>query len=185
MVSFHDNIVSHLDSSISDTDTSLTAAYDFSSYDIPNEGWLTIGGVADRRPATDGSPPTAEVVKYTSYSFGTGTTTFSGLSRGVDNTTAQSWGADTTVGISITGDLLDYVANYTYATSFGSGDLSSGVLTVNHNMGIAHPNIVVYDASSPQVEVIPDEIRYVDVDTAEVDLSAFSLPSSGWEVRVV
>lgn len=185
MTKFHDNIVSRLDSSITDTDTSLTVSHDFSSLDVPSEAWLTIGSNTDLQPASDGSPPTSEVVKYTSVSYGTGITTFGGLTRGADNTTAQSWSSGVMAGLSLSGDLLNYIANYTYLLSFGSGDLTSGVLTVSHNMGISYPNIVIYDASSPQVEVIPDEVRYIDTNTAEVDLSSFSLPTSGWEVRVV
>jgi len=185
MVSFHDNVISHLELGISDSDSSLTVAYDFSSYDIPSEGWLTIGNAQHRRPGNDGSPPTSESIRYTSYSFGTDTTTFSGLTRGVDNTNAQSWSAGDNVGLSITGDLLDYVANYSYAVSFGSGDLSSGILTVTHNMNISYPSVSVYDDNDPQLIILPDEIRYISTDEIEIDLSSYSVPASGWQVRIV
>lgn len=184
MEKYHDNVVSRLDSSINDTDTSLTVSYDFSGWDVPSDGWLTVGASGDFRPSTDGTPPQVETMKYSSVSYGTGTTTFSGLSRGEDNSTAQSWSSGVVVGLSVTGDLLDEVANYTYLVNFVDSDLSSGILTVNHNLNIQAPNVVIYDDSSPNIEVIPDEVRFIDNNTVEIDLHSFSVGPYDWEARI-
>lgn len=189
MVNFHDNIVSRLESPISDTDKSLTVSHNFSTYDIPSEGWLTIGTSEDLRPLSDGTPPSAEVVKYEDVSYGTSITVFGDptyypLSRGVDNTTAQSWNSGVMVGLGITGDLLDLTANYDFVLSFTDADLNSGILTITHNLGVPYPNVDVFDDSSPKKRVIPDEIIYSDSNTVKVDLSSFNISTYDWTVRV-
>lgn len=70
----------------------------------------------------------------------------------------------------------------TYSTSFVDGDLSTGVLTVTHNLSFDYPVVVVYNNSNKQVD--PDDIEYVDSNSVKVDLSSFGTLSGTWYVRV-
>jgi len=70
-----------------------------------------------------------------------------------------------------------------YTTSFTNGDLSSGVLTVTHNLGSTYPVVEVYDNNGKVIT--PDEITYVNTNSITVDLSSFGTISGTWNVRVV
>ena len=103
--SANDNVVSRLSSPMSDTSEELSVNTEFTDKTVPPEGWLLIGNDTDLRPSREGTPPSGEVVKYTSFTRnGDGTSTFgkttdAPLERGVGNSNAQSWDAGTTVGL--------------------------------------------------------------------------------------
>lgn len=71
----------------------------------------------------------------------------------------------------------------TYNIAFTNGDLSSGILTVTHNLGFDYPLLGIYDNNNKIIE--PDEITYVNSNSVQIDLSSFGTISGTWRVRVV
>ena len=62
------------------------------------------------------------------------------------------------------------MAKTNYYGTFSSGDLSSGVLAVSHNLNQLVVDVTVSDSNNHRI--IPDEITYIDVDTVHIDLSS-------------
>lgn len=69
-----------------------------------------------------------------------------------------------------------------YFVSFDSSDLSSGILTVNHNLNVDYPSVVVYDDSDNVIQ--PDEITFVNSSSVDIDLSSYTI-NNAWQVRVL
>ena len=71
-----------------------------------------------------------------------------------------------------------------YTSSFTNASLSSaGILTVNHNLNVTYPLVVIYDNNNLEIE--PDEIEYKTVNQIEIDLSSFISISGTWNIRVI
>jgi len=68
-----------------------------------------------------------------------------------------------------------------YDLAFDSGDLSSSVLTVTHNLGKKIVTVTVYDNSDEQV--IPTKVTATSTTVATVDLTDFTVTGT-WNVRV-
>ena len=69
-----------------------------------------------------------------------------------------------------------------YTTDFDNGDLSSGVLTVTHNLSAQYVLCQVYDNSDQLV--VPDDITLSSSSALAVDLSSFGTISGTWNVVV-
>ena len=85
------------------------------------------------------------------------------------------------------GDSLDWasvnITDTTYFTTFDDSDIgSTGLLTVNHNLGTGYPNIIIYDDLNEQI--VPDANTNIDVNTITCDLSSFGTLTGTWKIRV-
>ena len=67
--------------------------------------------------------------------------------------------------------------------TFVAGDLSSGVLTITHNLGVRPVKVSIFDADYR--EVIPDDAGSTTVNAATADLSSFALAAETWHYLVV
>jgi len=74
------------------------------------------------------------------------------------------------------------VNSLSYTTTFMNGDLSSGVLSVAHNLTVSGIGVHIYDEDSKLVQ--PDEVTLVDTDNCTVDLSSYGTLSGTWTVKV-
>ena len=85
------------------------------------------------------------------------------------------------------GSEVESIGDYTvggYSTSFDNGDLGSGnILTVNHNLNVNYPIVVIYDNNDKVIE--PDEIEYTDNNNVDIDLNSFVPLTGTWHVRIV
>lgn len=77
----------------------------------------------------------------------------------------------------------EFAASNSYTTSFDDGDLTAGVLTVNHTLGTKYVVAEVYDDNDKKI--LPDEVELTDSDNCDIDLSSFGTISGTWHVRVV
>lgn len=68
-----------------------------------------------------------------------------------------------------------------YYDTFVDGDLTAGMLTVDHNLNGDAVHVTVVDNSNKLV--VPDEVNYVTVNQVTIDLSSFSPLASTWKVR--
>lgn len=69
-----------------------------------------------------------------------------------------------------------------YSQSFADGDLSSSVLSVNHNLDSQFNIVQVYDENNQLI--IPDEITSTDANNTDIDLTSFSPITGTWNVVV-
>ena len=69
-----------------------------------------------------------------------------------------------------------------YSVEFTSADLTVGVLTVSHNLLYKWNMVQIFDNND--VEVIPDGVTLVDLNTLTVDLSSFSPITGTWHAIV-
>jgi len=72
-----------------------------------------------------------------------------------------------------------------YAGTFVDGDLTAGVLTVTHTLGLSAPyaiGIAVFDNSFKQI--IPDEVTG-STNSAAVDLSSYGTLTGTWGYRYI
>lgn len=100
--------------------TSLTLDNEFTAKTVPSDFYLTIG------EDTDFANSTVEYVRYSGFTRnGDGTSTFSGLSRGVDNTSAQEWAKGTTVAISLPGVALENLPDQSEDFDIGNNNLNN------------------------------------------------------------
>ncbi len=114
------NLRADLSSSITDTDTSLTVDDEFTSKTVPSDGYLAIG---EQQDFTDS---TYEVVRYSGFTRnGDGTSTFSSLTRGLDNTSASSWDSGITVGTNIPGNLLARIQQQQESLDMGANSITN------------------------------------------------------------
>jgi len=70
-----------------------------------------------------------------------------------------------------------------YRTSFNNGDLSSGILTVTHNLSQQYVFVQIYNNNEKMI--IPDDIELKTTNSLEIDLSGFGTISGTWHVIVV
>jgi len=70
-----------------------------------------------------------------------------------------------------------------YETTFDNGDLSSGILSVTHNLGNKIVKVVV--ANNSDEEVIPTDITFTDTNSLSVDLSSYGTITGTWTVVVI
>ncbi len=114
------NLRANLSSSITDTDTSLTVDDEFTSKTVPSDGYLAIGEQQDFVGST------FEVVRYSGFTRnGDGTSTFSSLTRGLDNTSASSWDSGITVGTNIPGNLLARIPQQQESLDMGANSITN------------------------------------------------------------
>lgn len=78
---------------------------------------------------------------------------------------------------------VELTDNTAYYTSFDDGDLSSGILTVTHNLGHTYCQVQVFDNNDKLI--IPDEIELTGTNTLTVDLSSYGTISGTWRVIVL
>ncbi len=76
-----------------------------------------------------------------------------------------------------------YVTPKLIELEFTNGDLSSGILTVNHSLSNSIPIVIVLDNNYYQI--IPDEITWVSATQFTVNLESFSTLSGTWRLRVI
>ena len=69
-----------------------------------------------------------------------------------------------------------------YVVSFSSGNLSSGVLTITHNLGQKYVQVSVYDNNDKQIK--PSTITAIDTNTCSIDISPFGSITDTWNVVV-
>lgn len=69
-----------------------------------------------------------------------------------------------------------------YSRTFASTDLTAGVLTVTHSLGIQLVLVQVFNNNYEMV--IPDEITLIDTNTCSVNVTSHSV-SGAWNVKVV
>ena len=69
-----------------------------------------------------------------------------------------------------------------YSKAFDNTELVSGVLTVTHNLGNAHPTVTLYD-NAGQV-IMPDEITSSSENALTVDLTSYGVLAGDWVVVV-
>lgn len=70
-----------------------------------------------------------------------------------------------------------------FAQNFTDSNLSSGTLTVKHNLDVNAIEVHVYDSSGNSLD--PDLITKTDADTVTINLSSFSPISGTWSVVVL
>lgn len=74
------------------------------------------------------------------------------------------------------------VSGLSYTTTFLDGNLSSGVLAVNHNLTVNGVGVFIYDNNNKQIQ--PDDVTLVDADNCNVDLSSYGAITGTWRVKV-
>lgn len=104
-----------------------------------------------------------------------------------DNTNTTTRLGVGTSGQVLTSDGIDVSwsdpATAAYTTSFTNSDLSSGQLTVTHNLNTQFVLTVVYDNNNKQI--IPDEVIATSTSACTIDLSSYGTISGTWNVRVI
>jgi hypothetical protein len=68
-----------------------------------------------------------------------------------------------------------------YEATFVNADLSTGVLTVNHNLGINYPIVEVWDNSNKTIE-IATKVTKISSNQLTIDLSALGALTGTWRV---
>lgn len=74
-----------------------------------------------------------------------------------------------------------WVADY-HEQSFVNGDLSSGILTVTHNLGKQYPQVIVYDNNGKKIT--PDDITATSTSVTTIDLTSFGTITGTWNLRI-
>ena len=72
---------------------------------------------------------------------------------------------------------------YAYRLAFDNGDLSSGILTVTHNLDQDYVLVQVYNNNKKVI--IPDEIESKTSNSIEIDLSSYGAITGTWNVVVM
>jgi hypothetical protein len=70
-----------------------------------------------------------------------------------------------------------------YRLAFTDGDLSSGVLSVNHALGQQYCSVTVSDNDDEIIS--PDEVTFTDANNLSIDLSSYGTLSGTWNVVVL
>ena len=73
--------------------------------------------------------------------------------------------------------------NTSYREAFDDGDLTAGVLTVTHNLGVRYHNVSVYDNSGVKIGE-PDAVTDSSTTALTVDLTSFAPLTGTWNVVV-
>lgn len=69
-----------------------------------------------------------------------------------------------------------------YTVAFDNADLSTGVLTVTHNLSAQYVTVTVFDNSG--LIIIPDSVTATSTSACAVSLVSFGTISGTWNVRV-
>jgi hypothetical protein len=69
-----------------------------------------------------------------------------------------------------------------YSASFVDGDLSSGVLTVTHNLDEQFVDVQVVNNNNKLVQ--PDDITYTNDTSLSIDLSSFGTLTGTWNLKI-
>jgi hypothetical protein len=78
---------------------------------------------------------------------------------------------------------IEVTSTTSWYQSFTNADLSSGVLTVTHNLGHKYAIIQVYDNNDDLVQ--PDDITLTNSNSASIDLTSFGTLTGTWNVIVL
>ena len=70
-----------------------------------------------------------------------------------------------------------------YTTSFTNASLSSGILTVTHNLSSQYVVTAVYDDSN--LQIVPDEVTATSTNVATINLKSYGTLTGTWSVIVV
>jgi hypothetical protein len=70
-----------------------------------------------------------------------------------------------------------------YRRSFTDADLTSGVLSVTHNLEQKYVNVTVYDENDKQI--IPNEVFLQNTTQLQIDFTGFSVLSGTWNLVVI
>jgi len=71
----------------------------------------------------------------------------------------------------------------TYRKSFTNSDLTSGVLSVTHNLGQKYVQCQVFDNNDKLIT--PDDITLVDTSSLNIDLTSFGTLTGTWNVIII
>ena len=88
-----------------------------------------------------------------------------------------------TEGIFINFRGIEITDNTSYYGSFTNSDLSSGKLTITHNLGHKYCSVTIIDNNDKII--IPDDVTYVDENSLQVDLSSFGTLTGTWRYVVL
>jgi hypothetical protein len=69
-----------------------------------------------------------------------------------------------------------------YSSSFVESDLSSGVLTVTHNLDEQFIDVQIVDNNNKLAK--PDSITYIDDSTVSIDLSSYGVLTDTWNLKI-
>ncbi len=78
----------------------------------------------------------------------------------------------------------DLPASTAYLGSFVDGDLSSGVLTITHNLGNQYVSVIIID-NNDNLIALPDEVTMTSTTVATVDLSSYGTLTGTWRYTVL
>ena len=70
-----------------------------------------------------------------------------------------------------------------FTQSFVDGDLSSGVLTVTHNLNSQYVSVTVYNNSD--LIIIPDDVDATGANALTIDLTAYGTLTGTWQAVVI
>jgi len=92
--------------------------------------------------------------------------------------------------IQTTGSLTDGSVSVTiakiakvYSASFTSSNLTVGVLTVTHNLGIKYTGYFIYDNTDKLI--LPDDATATDTNTLTINLTSYGTITGTWNIKVV
>jgi len=74
------------------------------------------------------------------------------------------------------------VGKQAFIQTFVDSDLVGNILVVNHGLGVNWPLVIIYDNNN--VQVIPDQLTFVDGETCNINLITSTPLSGSWHVRV-
>ena len=66
--------------------------------------------------------------------------------------------------------------------AFDNSDVSSGLVTITHNLNFLYNTVMIFDENDKQV--LPDDITLATLDTVTVDLTSFGIISGTWHAIV-
>lgn len=78
---------------------------------------------------------------------------------------------------------IDSGSSNTVSATFTSANLTAGVYTFTHNVGVKATLIQVYDNNSKKVQ--PDDVTWTNTTTASIDLSSYGTISGTWTAIAV
>jgi len=105
------------------------------------------------------------------------------LTQLVDGTSYLIAGANVSITSASNGAVTINAFNDTFTTTFGDGDLVSGIFTANHNLNFQYATVIVYDNTNKQV--IPDEVNAATANATDIDLSTFAPIPGTWTTTII
>lgn len=70
-----------------------------------------------------------------------------------------------------------------YYKSFTNSDLSSGILTITHNLGHKYCQVQVFDENDKLID--PDEVELQDENSLDIDLSSYGTLTGTWHAVII